>query len=136
MDLWTGDAQMEKLGACTSYLLRGDHVKAIAGAALPLGILEQVIPIHQRMKLHDGDILILLSDGVQDAYPDGVSLERAIARNVYKDPQRMADALLRSALLSAGGVPKDDMSVLAVAVHCSKAAQEDGVTVQTMADAV
>jgi stage II sporulation protein E len=136
MDLWTGDAQMEKLGACTSYLLRGDHVKAIAGAALPLGILEQVMPIHQRMKLHDGDILILLSDGVQDAYPDGVSLERAIARNAYKDPQRMADAILRSALLSAGGVPKDDMTVLVVTVLCSKAAEEDGEAVQTMADAV
>jgi stage II sporulation protein E len=136
MDLWTGDAQMEKLGACTSYLLRGEHVKAIAGAALPLGILEQVMPIHQRMKLHDGDILVLLSDGIQDAYPDGTSLEKAIARNAYKDPQRMADTLLRSALLSAGGVPKDDMTVLVVTVLCSKAAEEDGDAVQSMADAV
>ncbi len=136
MDLWTGETQMEKLGACTSYLMRGEHVKAIAGAALPLGILEQVMPIHQRMRLHDGDILVLLSDGVQDAYPDGAALERAIARNAYKDPQRMADALLRSALLSAGGIPKDDMTVLVVAVLCSKATVEDGDDVQTMADAV
>jgi hypothetical protein len=48
----------------------------------------------------------------------------------------MADALLRSALLSAGGVPKDDMTVLTITVLCSKASEEDGVTVQTMADAV
>lgn len=135
-DLWTGETQMEKLGACTSFLVRGDHVKAIAGAALPLGILEQVIPIHQRMRLHDGDILVLVSDGVQDAYPDGTALERAILRNVFTDPQRMADALLRSALLAAGGVPRDDMTVLVVAVLCAKPAEGGTETVQTMADAV
>ena len=136
MDMWTGETQMEKLGACTSYLLRGDHVKAIAGAALPLGILEQVLPIHQRMRLHDGDILILFSDGVQDAYPDGTALERAIVRNAFNDPQRMADALLRSALLSAGGAPKDDMTVFVVAIHGTRVAVEGADAVQTMADAV
>ncbi len=136
MDLWSGETQMEKLGACTSYLLRGDHVKALAGAALPLGILEQVVPIHQRIRLHDGDYLILVSDGVQDAYPDGSALERAIVRNQYKDPQRMADALLRSALLAAGGVPKDDMTVLVVAILSTKAVEDGADAVQTMADAV
>ena len=136
VDLWTGETQMEKLGACTSYLLRGDHVKAIAGAALPLGILEQVVPIHQRMRLHDGDMLILVSDGVQDAYPDLTSLERAISRNFFKDPQRMADALLRSALLAAGGVPKDDMTVLVTAVLCAKPVESAPETVQSTADAV
>ena len=136
MDLWTGETQMEKLGACTSYLLRGDHVKAIAGAALPLGILEQVMPIHQRMRLHDGDILVLVSDGVQDAYPDGTALERAIVRNAYKDPQRLADSLLRSALLAAGGAPKDDMTVLAVSVLGAKAAEAEPEAVQSVADAI
>ena len=136
VDLWSGEAQMEKLGACTSYLLRGDHVKAIAGAALPLGILEQVMPIHQRMRLHDGDILVMVSDGIQDAYPDATALERAISRNVFQNPQRMADALLRSALLAAGGVPKDDMTVLVVSVTNTKAADSSQETVQTMADAV
>jgi len=136
VDLWSGETQMEKLGACTSYLLRGEHVKAIAGAALPLGILEQVAPIHQRMRLRDGDTLILVSDGVQDAYSDASALERAISRNVYKDPQRMADALLRSALLAAGGVPKDDMTVLVTAVLCSKTVDGVPETVQSIADAV
>ncbi len=120
VDLWTGETQMEKLGACTSYLLRGEHVKAIAGATLPLGVLEQVMPIHQRARLGEGDLLVLLSDGVQDAYPDAAALERAIVRNAYSDPQRMADALLRSALLAAGGAPKDDMTVLVAAVLGAK----------------
>ena len=136
VDLWSGETQMEKLGACTSYLLRGDHVKPIAGAALPLGILEQVVPIHQRMRLRDGDMLILVSDGVQDAYPDATALEKAISRNMYKDPQRMADALLRSALLAAGGAPKDDMTVMVTAVLCARASDIDPEAVQNIADAV
>jgi stage II sporulation protein E len=136
VDLWTGEVQIEKLGACTSYLKRRDHVKPIAGAALPLGILEQVRPIHQRIRLYDGDMLVLLSDGIQDAYPDSSALERAIDRNGYQDPQRMADALLRSALLSAGGAPKDDMTVLVVAVLGAKADQDREDAVQSMAEAV
>lgn len=116
LDLWTGEAEIEKLGACTSYLVRGGHVKSIVGVALPLGILEHVTPICQRLRLYDGDFLIFISDGVQDAYPDSMSLEKAISHNFYEDPQRMADALLRSALITAGGIPKDDMTVLTVKV--------------------
>jgi Holliday junction resolvasome RuvABC endonuclease subunit len=48
----------------------------------------------------------------------------------------MADALLRSALLSAGGAPKDDMTVLVVAVLGAKADQDREDAVQSMADAV
>lgn len=116
IDLWSGLAQVEKLGACQSCLWRGDRLRFIEGAALPLGILEDISPQSRQVRLYDNDLLLIFSDGVADAFPSSQELAAAVSRCVYQDPQRTADALLRLALISAGGIPKDDMTVLAARV--------------------
>ena len=112
VDLWTGDVSSEKLGACASWVVRGNHMKKIEGSSLPLGILEEASSTAAQYRLHSGDILILMSDGVADAFGDDSLLKNALMESLYIQPQRMADALLRNALLAAGGTPRDDMSVM------------------------
>lgn len=112
LSLWTGEVCSEKLGACSSWLVRGNYLKQIEGSSLPLGILEEVQPTSQGFRMHSGDILIVMSDGVSDVLSDPAQMERAILDSLYIQPQRMADALLRSALLASGGTPRDDMTVL------------------------
>ncbi len=112
LSLWTGDIQSEKLGACASWLVRGNYVKQVSGSSLPLGILAEVEPTSQSLRIHSGDILLLMSDGVADVLCDQEQMERAISDSLYIQPQRMADALLRYALLASGGIPKDDMTVV------------------------
>jgi stage II sporulation protein E len=112
LSLWTGDVRNEKLGACSSWVVRGNYLKEIEGSSLPLGILEDARPTSQSLRMHSGDILVLVSDGVADVLSQREEMERAILDNLYIQPQRMADALLRSALLAGGGTPKDDMTVL------------------------
>ena len=114
LDLWTGDVRNEKLGACASYLVRGNYIKRVEGSSLPLGIMETVAPTSQGFRLHSGDILVVVSDGVSDALPEPQAMERAIADSLYIHPQRMADALLRNALIASGGTPRDDMTVVAL----------------------
>lgn len=116
VDLWTGDVYAEKLGASPSWVVRGSHMKKIEGASLPLGILEEATPTAVQYRLHSGDILVMMSDGVTDAFESEEQLRKALEDNLYVQPQRMADALLRSALLCSGGVPKDDMSVLVLLI--------------------
>jgi len=113
IDLWNGLAQVEKLGACQSCLWRGDKPRLIEGAALPLGILENVTVSSRQIRLRDNDLILVFSDGIADAFADEDALCAGIARCVYQDPQRTADALLRQALIASGGVPRDDMTVLA-----------------------
>lgn len=113
IDLWNGLAQVEKMGACQSCLWRGDKPRMIEGAALPLGILEKVTVQSSQIRLHDNDLILIFSDGVADAFETEDALKSAISRSVYQNPQRTADALLRQALIAAGGVPQDDMTVLA-----------------------
>jgi len=110
--LWTGEVLSEKLGACPSWVVRGNYLKEIEGSSLPLGILENVQPTSQSFRMHSGDILIVMSDGVTDVLTRSEQMERAILDSLYIQPQRMADALLRSALLAGGGTPRDDMTVI------------------------
>ena len=112
VDLWSGAVICEKLGACPTWVIRGDHLKKVEAPSLPLGIMEEAMPCHAEYTLHSGDILLMMSDGVTDAFRDEEELKHAIVESIYIQPQRMADALLRNALLASGDRPRDDMSVM------------------------
>ena len=112
VDLWNGAVILEKLGACATWVVRGDRLKKVEASSLPLGIMEEAMPCHAEYTLHSGDILLMMSDGVVDAFRDEEELKHAIVESIFIQPQRMADALLRSALLASGDRPRDDMSVM------------------------
>lgn len=112
VDLWTGEVYGEKLGACASWVVRGSHMKKIEGSSLPLGILQEAKPTACQYRLHSGDILVLMSDGVADALGDDARVKKAMEDSLFIQPQRMADALLRNALVAGDGIPRDDMTVM------------------------
>lgn len=120
VDLWTGDVWSEKLGACASWVVRGSHVKKLEGSSLPLGIVQEASPAASQYRLHSGDILILMSDGVADVFEDDLQFRKVLEESLYIQPQRMADALLRGALLAGGGTPRDDMSVMVLLLMDSR----------------
>lgn len=113
IDLWTGQAALDKLGAASSRLLRGRSMTELTGDALPLGILETVDSRTCMLRLHEGDELVLMTDGVEDAFGSKTTLDDAI-REAMSEPtaQTAADRLLRTAREAAQGGRKDDMSVL------------------------
>lgn len=120
IDLWTGQATLDKLGAAASRLLRGRSMTELTGDALPLGILETVDSRTCMLRLHAGDELVLMTDGVEDAFASKTELDDAI-RDATSEPsaQAAADRLLRMAREAQGG-RKDDMSV--VVLRMSKTA--------------
>lgn len=120
-DLHTGETAFEKLGACVSYVVREGEVRAIGADTLPVGVLPDVESHSLRMTLRPGDVVILLTDGVTDAYPGGEEgLRAAIAKLYWLHPQAVGEKLIAGAL-DAGGA-KDDMAVLCARV--SRAATE------------
>ena len=127
VDLWTGEVFGEKLGACASWVVRGSHMKKIEGSSLPLGILREAVPTAAQYRLHSGDILVLMSDGVADVFDDDDACRAALEDSVFIQPQRMADAILRNALLASGGTPRDDMSVMVLFLMDRQQANEKAV---------
>ena len=116
VDLHTGETAFEKLGACPSYVVRDGEVRAIGADTLPVGVLPDVESSSLRMTLRPGDVVILLTDGVMDAFPGGEEgLRTAIAKLHWLHPQAVGEKLI--AQVVGSGAPKDDMTVLCVRVQ-------------------
>lgn len=117
VDLWTGRATLDKLGAASSRLVRGRVMTELSGDALPLGILEEVDARSNVIRLEHGDELLLMTDGVEDAFGDRLAFENAIREALSeKTPQAAAQRLLRIAREEGRG-RRDDMSVVILRVE-------------------
>jgi len=111
IDLHTGEAAFDKLGACPAFVVREGEVRAIGADTLPVGVLPDVQSHSLRMTLRPGDVVILLTDGVTDAFPGGEEgLLTAIEKLYWLHPQAVGDKLIAQAL--DGREARDDMAVL------------------------
>lgn len=117
-DLHSGETAFEKLGACASYVVRDGEVRAIGADTLPVGVLPEVESRSLRMTLIPGDVVVMLTDGVCDAYPGGeAALREAIGKLAWLHPQAVGEKLIAQAM--DGGVAGDDMTVLCAKISKS-----------------
>ena len=120
IDLYTGEAEFIKIGAWSTFLLRNRKASVIPSSSLPMGMLKQVDLETSRRKLMHDDIILMVTDGVADAV-EGISdkeswLASILERCRAQSPQEIADYILKAAENQSGGLPKDDMTVLAARV--------------------
>jgi stage II sporulation protein E len=66
VNLYTGTTDFLKLGASATFIKRKNQVECIQSRSLPVGLLEQVEFDTCVRRLYDGDMIIMLSDGVMD----------------------------------------------------------------------
>lgn len=114
VDLYDGYAEFIKLGAVASFICRGKRVISMYTHSLPAGILQQVQVQKNDMRLKDGDMILLLTDGITDAFggeqKTATWLEEIFLPKTFVNPQNAADFILQAAK-KAGGT--DDMTVQA-----------------------
>ncbi|MBQ9931355.1 MAG: SpoIIE family protein phosphatase [Firmicutes bacterium] len=117
--LGTGRLRLFKIGAAATFIKRGERVEAVKVSALPAGIVPRIPVEHVDIKLRPGDEIIIVSDGITEAAAgeDGLDwLCEAISGIRSRDPQTLADLVLRQAIQRWGIREKDDMTVIAVRV--------------------
>lgn len=120
IDLWKGHAALDKLGAAASWVYQQGTLTRVTGDALPLGILEDIDLSGSQLHLHDGDAVILLTDGVEDAFRSTTALEGALMEALTcESPQEAAESLLQAAFDVDEGQRRDDQSAVFVYIHCS-----------------
>lgn len=116
IDLYSAKTEFLKVGSAPSFVKRGKEAFPITGANVPIGILQEIEVQAVEADLQEGDLLILLSDGIYDANrqaEDGEEwLRQQIERIELDDPQAIADILLELAVRENGGKIHDDMTVL------------------------
>lgn len=120
LDLWTGQATLDKLGAAGSYLVQQGQMKRMTGDALPLGILEDVESGENRMRMQAGDILLLLTDGIEDAFESRETMETAFREAILAGTaQETAEQILSAAKRAQGSAGIDDQTILVLQVVTS-----------------
>lgn len=114
IDLSGGSAALLKSGAVCSRLCRDGCVTPIGGQAFPAGILPECVPDVRYLKLFDGDMIVMTSDGADEETAD------EIAGIAAREPERDLEELVREmgirAMERRAGKEPDDLTVIAVRV--------------------
>ena len=70
MDLYSGACELVKLGAAATFIKRGKSVEILQTEALPIGMFREVTPIALENNLTDGDMIIMMTDGILKAFAE------------------------------------------------------------------
>ena len=120
LDLFNGNMEFIKNGACPTYVKRGRNVQMLKSMSLPTGILNNVDLIVYDYDLQDGDILVMCTDGVIDSNKEYVNkqlwLQYLLEDIEATDAQKIADLIIGEAIDNDYGKQKDDMSVIVAKV--------------------
>ena len=117
LDLYNGLADFIKLGATSGIVRCGDKVEIVAGSSLPLGVLEEMRPSVTKKALGDGDVVVLVTDGVTDCFREANALATAFSQCTVTNPQSMAEDILSKAMAICKNHPADDMTVLVAKIN-------------------
>ncbi len=109
-------ADFIKYGAPYGFIVNEGSVKIIEGNTLPLGILEDLSPSVASTEIFDGDMIILLTDGISDAFGSSSSIIDFLRTVPAKNPQTLSNQILAKAISLSGGKHNDDMTALAVRI--------------------
>lgn len=115
INLFTGMCEFIKIGAATAFIKREDWVETISSTTLPIGMLGSVDYDSVSKKLYDGDIVIMVTDGVLDCLKEEDkedTMEKIILDIKSNNPQEIANRILDNALSQNDNVPVDDMTVI------------------------
>ncbi|MBQ1232507.1 MAG: SpoIIE family protein phosphatase [Clostridia bacterium] len=108
IDLLTGTAHFIKSGAVPSFVLRGKQLLKLKAHTPPIGIMHavqaQIIPF----ELSEGDVIVMVSDGITGGNEDCPWLISLLSSNPLSDPAVLKETILLHARESGS---RDDMSV-------------------------
>ena len=115
VDTKSGGLDIIKLGSATSFIIRHDSVEAVACSSPPAGIVDSPEPTTLRFQLYDGDMVLMMSDGVFDTL-DTKGVVDTIDCVSTSNPQTLANELLKRAVEEGA---EDDCTVLAMRLFCA-----------------
>ena len=116
IDLYQGNIELIKNGACPTYIKNGNKVQIIKSNSLPAGIVKEAKLQSFDKDIDSGDIMVLCSDGILDSNIEYKNKELWV-KYMLEDidttnTKKISDLILNEAIDNNYGVAKDDMSIV------------------------
>lgn len=120
IDTLTAEASFVKSGAAASYIIRDGKLFRIASTSLPIGITREMASEEVKFSVKDGDLIVMISDGISQSFEDGVWLLAMLSEELDPDApiSTVAKSILDRSRKNNGR--RDDMTVVAVRVETEK----------------
>ena len=115
IDLYTGKGEVIKNGGATVFIAGNSKIRAIRSSSLPVGIIKEAKGEKTVFTLKEGDMVIMVTDGVTDAL--GVDKEECIVEEAVTacggSVDKLVQKIIEAAKMRSGGAVGDDMTVVA-----------------------
>lgn len=124
IDEYTGAAEFVKMGAATSFILRNGEVTTVKSSTLPVGLLSDIDMEVCKKQLKDGDIIIMVTDGMLQAENDLLGKEDTFKHFILEadtnNPKYMAEYLIKKSRDLLGNAENDDMTIIVARIWQTK----------------
>lgn len=116
-DLYNGALTLIKSGAAPTFVIRRGNVFKLSSPSFPIGILRALDAKQIDISCEDGDLIVMVSDGVTLGGDDCSYLNEMLRdRSIINDvPSKIADKIVRRAKSECATV-NDDISVVVIRV--------------------
>ncbi len=101
IDLGTGEAKFIKSGAAPSFVIRDGSIYRLQSKTVPIGIIRALDAEMIRFDVMEGDVIVMLSDGVARSFEECPWLLDMLASDgeiLKGDPTRAAEKIVRTAM--------------------------------------
>lgn len=112
VNMHNGRADFIKVGGASTYIKSDSGVEKLSSPSLPAGVCPDIPPCKFTRQLKGDTVIVMVSDGVENASPDSSWLEKGLLEIDSVNPHIIADKILDLAMKAGGGRAKDDMTVI------------------------
>ncbi len=103
-----------KIGSPYGFILSESGIRFVEGSSLPIGILDELHPTTAYASVNSGDVIMMVSDGITDAFSSSGDLLDFLKSAPLYNPQELADTVVKRALELCNGNAADDMTAVCV----------------------
>ena len=116
LDMYNGNVEFIKNGACSTYIKTKEGVQIIKDASIPVGMSNSVKSVTYDKDLEEGDMVLICSDGVQDSGEENW-LKNILEKLQTENVQKIADIIIKESIDNHFGIAKDDMTIIIARVR-------------------
>lgn len=121
IDLYSGEASFIKIGSAASFIKSENNVEIINSKTLPIGVVDSLEVETVDRRLINGDMLVMVSDGVIDCDSSKIGKAEWVARYLEElncsDPKELSTKLMEKAREIGEGKVKDDMTIMVSKIY-------------------